>query len=313
MSKKPGSGWARSLRAGLSLVLALGASSPAAAAQKVLIVMSKNLPPFERAAQSFKKCFAAKGFNPSFQDVVLPENLAEAELALKTAAAGKPDLILTLGAGATRLTRERLPHIPSVFCMVLDPGANGLDKGGVSMDPRPADYLDYIHRHFSQLKRVGVLYNPRQSKTIVQELKKGSANPEALVLQEVNDLSALDGALQGIKAKSDCLLMIPDASIYTPQTAGQIILQTIQMGLPFIALSAPFVKGGALAALYADWGDNGCQAADLAARVLQGEDAASLPLLPPRKLSSSVNLIVADRLKVTVSAAARSDAEELIQ
>jgi ABC-type uncharacterized transport system substrate-binding protein len=107
--------------------------------------------------------------------------------------------------------------------------------------------------------------------------------------------------------------MISDGNIYTMRTSPQILLQTIQIGLPFFALSAPYVKSGAVAAVYADWEDNGCMAADLAAKALRGEKETSLPLLFPRKISSAVNLVVADRLSVDVPPAARGEAEVVIK
>ncbi len=284
-----------------------------AAERKVILLKSKDIPPFQQAAEGFKRCLTGKGVPASFQEIVLPEDPGQADATFHALAGGKPDLVLSIGTQATRLAREKLRGIPVVFCMVIDPAANEWVKSGVSMDPPPESYIEYIHQNFPKLKRIGVLCNSLKSKDIVQHLKDADAETHTLVFQEVANISGLDAALKSLKTKADCLLMTMDPGIYNPQTAGQIILQTLQMDLPLIAVSPAFVKGGALAALYADPMDNGCQAADLAAKALEGDNLAALPLLPPRKVNSAINLIVADRLRIAVPAGTRAAAEQVVQ
>lgn len=284
-----------------------------AAGSKVLIVKSRAFPPFDQAAQEFKKCLDAKGVSATYVEVVLPDDPGQAEAALRATVAAKPDLVMTVGLQASQAVREKMANIPSIFCMVLDPAGNGLTKGGVSLEPSPRDYVEYIHRHFPQFKRIGILYNPQKLRGLINEFRQVNIAPHTFVFQEAASIGAIDGAIRDLQTKADCLLMVSDPTVYTQQTIPQILLQTIQLNLPFIALSAPFVKGGALAGLYADWKDNGCAAAELAAQVLQGQNPSSLPIVLPRKLNSAINLVVADRLKVTVPASARAAAEEIVR
>jgi putative ABC transport system substrate-binding protein len=297
----------------LALLLTLSPAGLQAAGRRILIIKSKSITPFDQAAQSFKRCLSAKAAGVGFQEIILPDDPGQAEATLRTLSADRPDMALTVGTQATRVMREKFRSIPSVFCMVIDPNGNDFAKSGVSMDPAASNYVDYIRKNFANLKRIGVLYNPMKSREIVQGLRDIDADSHNLVFQEVSDISGLDNALRALKNKADCLLMTTDASIYNPQTAGQIILQTLQMNMPFIALSPAFVKGGALAGIYADPADNGCQAADLAVKVLDGEGTAGLPVLPPRKVNSAVNLIVADRLKVIIPSSTRAAADQVVQ
>jgi ABC-type uncharacterized transport system substrate-binding protein len=281
-----------------------------AAGYKVTVVKSRALPPFDQAAQEFKKCLSAKGVQATFQDLTLPNDDTQAEAAMKDA--GEADLFFTLGAQASILAREKL-KTPSVFAMVLDPAASGLAKGGVSMDPSPNDYVEYIKVHFPQFKRIGILYNPAKTQSLVDAYKALRIAPYTFVFQEVSNLGQLDAAVRALQQKADCLLMVPDSTVYTSVSSSQILLQSLQLKLPFIALSSSFVKGGALAGLYADWKNNGCLGADLAARALKGEPPTGLPLLGPNKLNSSINMIVGDRLGVRVSPATQAAAEEVLR
>lgn len=284
-----------------------------AADRKVLIVKTRAFPPFDQAAQEFKKCLGEKGVSASYTEVTLPEDASQYEAVFRAATASNPELVMAVGLQASQLAREKFSQIPSIFCMVLDPVNNGLTKGGVSLEPTPKDYVDYIRRHFPQFKRIGIIFNPQKVKHVIAPYKALNIAPYTFVFEEVNNLSAIDGAIRALRPKVDCLLMVSDPSLYTSQTIAQILLQTIQLDLPFVALSAPFVKGGALAGLYADWKDNGCLAADLSAQALGGSNPSSLPLLPPRKLNSAINLVVAERLKVNVPASARAAAQEIVK
>src|SRR5690348_14999479 len=84
-------------------------------------------------------------------------------------------------------------------------------------------------------------------------------------------------AIAKLSSDADCLLMVADSVIYSPQTIAPVILQTIQNNLPIIAISPSFVKAGALAAIYPDYKDNGVLAAGVATRYFNGESLASIP------------------------------------
>jgi putative tryptophan/tyrosine transport system substrate-binding protein len=293
-------------------VMLLAWVAPAQAGKNVLAVYTKSSPFFEQAAKRFQQCLTEKKPDIAFEMLALPDD-DSAGAVLEAAAAKKPDMILTIGSQATRLGRQKAGGVPVLYCMVVDPGSTSIGPGGVSLDLSISDQLDFLRRHFPQFKRVGVLYNPQKTRDLAHEFRATAQNNPQIVLQEVQNLTQLSDAIQDLKPKVDCLYMLSDPTIYTPLTSSQIILQTIRLNLPFIAISAGYVKAGALAGAYADMTDNGCQAADLAVRVLNGEDPASFGIVRPRRSHFSVNLVVAEQLGIIIKPSTISAAEQTIK
>jgi putative tryptophan/tyrosine transport system substrate-binding protein len=279
--------------------------------KKIVVLRSSKLPFYDKAVEGFKKCLGAKGIAFTVEDQTMPDTADAQGAKLAEIKGGKPDLVLTLGTTATRAAQEKMPDVPSVFCMVLDPTSNQLTGGGVSLDLRPSAQVDFIQKNLSQFKKVGVIYNPQKNKETAAELK--SLKTVEMVLVEATGVNEMEGAITGLKGKADCLLMVSDPSLYTPQMAPQLILQTLKTGLPLIAISPAYVKAGALVGIYADYENNGCLASDVAARVLKGEKSSAVPLAWPTKVKSSVNQVVADRLGVKLSPSLLSEAEEVIK
>jgi len=282
---------------------------PAWAGKKVVIVRSSALPLYESGAKGFKRCSKADVVG----DFTLTDDAVKDDAILSQAKEKGPDLILTLGTTATRTVREKIESVPSVFGMVIDPVANKFSPTGVPMDLKVSVQLDFIRKNFPQLARVGVLYSPGRNKDAVAELKALQGRGEAIVLVEVTSIDKLDDAVNGLAGKADCLLMLTDPVIYTAQTAPQLILQTLQRGLPIIAVSPAYVKAGALMGLYTSPEENGCAAGSVTDRVLGGEKAGSIPFAWMDKYSVAVNMVVAERLKIKVPASVTNSAEQVVK
>ena len=118
---------------------------------------------------------------------------------------------------------------------------------------------------------------------------------------------------RSLSSRADCLLMLSDPVIYSPQTAPQLILQLLQHRMPIFASSPAFVKAGALAGLQADPEENGRAAAAIVDRILKGEKASSIPYVWPSQFIVSLNMVVADRLNVPVPASLQSSAEQVVK
>ncbi|MBI4397069.1 MAG: hypothetical protein HY548_08245, partial [Elusimicrobia bacterium] len=199
-------------------------------------------------------------------------------------------------------------------CMVVDPPASNLEGGGVTLDVKPSAQVEFIKKNFPLFKRIGVLYSSHRNKEVIKELKeikqRGGAD---LVFAEVTAIEQVDKILTDLSTKADCLLMLSDPTIYTPQTASQIIMRTLELNFPIIAASPAYVKAGALAGIYADTEDNGCQASEVVGRVLAGEKADAISLHWPKKTKTAVNLVVAERLRVQVNSSTIESAEQVIK
>ena len=173
--------------------------------------------------------------------------------------------------------------------------------------------LGFLRAHFPSFKRVGVIHSATRNAGYVGLLKETRTAELSITEVLAETPQDLDHAISSLAGRVDCLLMVPDAQLYSPQFAGQIILQTIRLGLPLIGVSPSYVRAGALAAVYPDYGDNGAVAADVAARYFGGESLSSIPAQWPRRTRYAVNTIVAKRLGVPVDEKTVDGADEVVK
>lgn len=272
---------------------------------KVIIVRSSGLPLYETVAKGFKDCTKSQIVG----DITLAGDDARDGTTISQLGGKGADVILTLGSTATRLVRAGVKSVPSVFAVVIDPTSNDLGGPGVPLDLHAAVQVDFIQKNFPGLKRIGVLYSPGRNVEVVAELKGLKAKGLPIVMVEVLSIDKLDAAVQTLAGQADCLLMLSDPVIYSPQTAAQLILQTLQRGMPIIAASPAYVKAGALAGLYASPPDSGCVAADVVEQNMGGKKTSAV--VWPAKYVTAVNLIVAKRLNIQVPAALINSAEQV--
>jgi putative ABC transport system substrate-binding protein len=274
---------------------------------RVVVVRSSRFSLYDEIASGMTACFSGA----VTADLVLSDDAAANEALLKNAQAAKPTAYLTLGTVASRFVREREKTVPSVFAGIVDPESNGLAAPGVSLDIDVSAQIRFLRKYFPDLKRIGVLYMPGRNINTIEGLKKLKAQGESIVLAEVPSIDKLAGALQSLSGQADCLLMVPDALIYSAQTTAPLILQSIQMGLPVIAISLPFVRAGAMVGIYPNLKKNGCQAAKL----LESASMGSAPTLSmwAEDYSVSVNLVVSGRLKYVIPEAVIKSSEQVIR
>ncbi len=292
-----------------AVLLAFVIAAPLRAGGKVAIVRSSGFSLYEKVVQSFKQASKTE----IVADVVITDDGDRNEALLQDVRSKKPAVILTLGTSATRLVREKVPSIPSVFAVVLDPTASRLSPPGVPVDVDPVAQVDFIRRNFSRIKRVGVLYSPGLNVEAVAALERLRAGGESIVLVEVPALNKLNESIGTLADGADCLLMLSDPVIYSPQTAPQLILQLIQRRVPIFTCFPAYVKAGALAGLQADPVDNGRVAASIVDRILKGEKPSSIAYAWPSKYVISLNMIVADRMSIPVPASVINSAEQVVK
>lgn len=282
--------------------------------RRVAVIRSSRLPLYDLALQGFRRSLSEQGMTVVTEDFLLPADPAEESALFTQLAQQKFDLLLTLGSNASAVTRDSAKGTPLVFGMTVDPFVNGLTRGGAALDVRPAEQIRFIRRNFPSLKRVGIFYRPGCNTAVVKGFKEAEGLEGAsLVLIEVKDPGDMGRLLDQLRAEADCLLMVSDSILYSAQTSPQFILQTLRSGFPFIAVSPSFVKAGALAAIYGDSEDNGYQAGRAAARFLAGEDLNAIPVYWTEKAKTAFNLVVAERLRLSVSEAAKKSAELVVR
>ncbi len=230
----------------------------------------------------------------------------------------RPKIILAVGTNAVKAIRahyEKVPpqqQVPVVFLQVIDPIGEGLIKSversdtrfaGVALTVRPQRQLNTLLDIMPETKRVGVIYNPKDSVSQrLMEQAREDATKLDITLQEapLEQASQIGDALKSLEGKVDALWLIPDPVCAAPEPSQRVLEFAERHKLPILAFAGAFVQRGALVATGVDMAEQGALAAEQVIRILEGESPESLPLLTPRRTLTFYNLKTARALNITI-------------
>jgi putative ABC transport system substrate-binding protein len=216
----------------------------------------------------------------------------------------RPRVLLTMGTQATAWALDYTRGIPVVFAMVLNPMQSGLVRSfsrpgsritGASLDIQPDEHFRAL-RNLLGAREIGVLYDPEQTAMIIGEARR-AAGRSGVRLRAV-PLSGgrpVDDAFDRL-GSVDALWSVPDRTVFASGAAQEVLLQTLRRGIPFMGLSEQYVRSGALLALAVSYEENGRQAAERVARILNGEDPGRIPIARPEQIEIVVNPNTESRL-----------------
>ncbi|WP_339136642.1 MAG: ABC transporter substrate binding protein [Candidatus Electrothrix sp. GW3-4] len=220
-----------------------------------------------------------------------------------------PDLILALGSKALEVALQT-PDIPIVHLLVIHP-VTSIDKSrpvsGVSLSVPPKVQLDEMSRSFPKVKRVGLVYDPKRSSKIIEQLQ--SARPDlefiALATENIAEVPDLIHSLQG---KVDLLWMLPDLTTTNKITIQSYVLFSIRNKIPLLTFSQKLLKHGATIAVTFDKNEMARQAAALALDMLLHRVRADQTALVAPPVQTKVNYKIAAKLGISI--AERREADE---
>lgn len=273
----------------LSALLSLGLGT-AVTAKTVVIVSSDSLTSTQRTISGARSAIRGEQEEISFVYVQLRAGAEEIGVQLDSIAAVKPDLILTVGSAATRISRDRFPGIPIVFSSVMYPVISGfvdsIDRPGHNMTGASLDIpIDIQFRYFRQiipdLKHIGVLYTSNTASLIPRAKAVASAMGITLDAVEVSTHKDLPRALDSLCRHVDGLWSVADQNLFDPQSTKYILLNSLRHGVPFMGFSRYVVESGALFALDFDYKAIGRQAGGLVNEVLAGAEPGNIPVSTP--------------------------------
>jgi putative ABC transport system substrate-binding protein len=302
----------RSLR-WATLVVALVSPQAVPAQDLIVAVKSLEADPHTVAFQGFREGLARRGHEVRIKEYLLDGGKDRIVSEIRDR---KPSLILTLGSSATALIHGQVKDVPVVFCMVLNPVASGFVQSmkssgsnvtGASLDIPTRVQFEALLAVVPSTKKVGVLYNPRETREVVEPAAKVAREVGLeLVAIPVSSAEKLQETLDTLdRRKADALWSVADSTVFSSNRSVEFLLRrTLESRIPFMGLSPAFVKAGALLALSVDYKDVGLQCGEVAAQVLVGQLPASLPIAVPRKVTLYVNLTVAKAIGVTVPSTA---------
>lgn len=273
----------------------------------IAIVQPQNVNAYQEAVQGFLNTLRKNLAHPL--NIVIyetPDGLYKT-LRYSSSASAEPagiDLIVTVGTSASAEVARTITKIPIVFSMVLDPQEVIPQRAnivGASLNIPVEFQLKLIKETLPAVKTVGVIYDPHKNAEYVRRLEVVAPQFRLTIKGfPVISQKAIPDALEQVKEETDALLGIVDNTVYTSRTTEFIIRFTVQKYVPFIGLSASYVKAGALCSLVFDNYDIGRQTAQLAEKILSGTPPAILETTVPEKLDIAINLRTANIIGVTI-------------
>lgn len=271
----------------------LAVSSPVLAAGRVVVVKSDALGPYSSVVAGF----TAECKSP-LVELDLRDDPDRADPIFEEINAGKPSLVFAIGPLAANAAKKRVADAPVVFAMVPNYekyGLSGANVAGVALSRSVRSQLEALKALLPQAKRVGVLFNPKFSRGVVDGATAAAKELSlSLVAAKVDSADDIAGTLSALSGKIDVLWMIADRTVATTEGVRSIVRNALESKVPVLALSESQVKEGALLSLSPNYLAIGQQAGRLANRILfEKVNPGALAVAPPEGLDVALNLSTA--------------------
>ncbi|MFS8583128.1 MAG: ABC transporter substrate-binding protein, partial [Limnochordales bacterium] len=230
-------------------------------------------------------------------------------IAQKFAADGV-DLVLAIATPAAQAAAQVLRDTPILITAVTDPVAaelvDSIERPGTNVtgtsDLTPVRaQLELLTMLAPSARRVGVIYNAGEVNSVVQvNLAKAAAADLGLEVVEATAANSSEvlSAAQSLVGRVDALYVPTDNTVVS--AIESVVLVAERARLPLIAGEDLSVEQGALATVGIDYYQLGRQTADMALRVLQGENPAEMSIEYQNEINLVVNLSAAQRMGVTI-------------
>lgn len=221
------------------------------------------------------------------------------------------DLIIASTTPALQGALRRSHGKPIVFTLVANPivaGAGKSDRdhlpfvtGSYASAPH-AEALALLKKCLPGTRRIGTLFVPAEVNSVFYKDELLAAAAKAGLEVEVLGISSSsevsDGALALCGRNIDVFCQISDN--LTGASFASIGQVAARSRIPLLAFASEQTKHGAFMALSRDFHDNGVDSGEMAARILRGENPASIPFTAVTKMRLGVNLAAASRAGVTI-------------
>jgi len=268
----------------------------AEAGQRVLVVQSLSVAPYEEALAGFKSVCDAELTKVvlSNQEKINPSQLIQFN---------KPDLILAIGMDALAKIKE-IEDIPIIYMMVLNPQTITFGEkniSGISMTLPSGKQVTTLLEVLPAVKRIGTLYNPDRTGNFIKGAVNAANNMGiSLVAEKIQSTKEVPSALKNIQKKIDAFWMIPDITVYSPETIEFLLLFLLENQKPIISFSEKYVELGAVMSISVDPFDIGNQAGEMAKAILSNEGKRDVQRIDARKAVIVINLKIAKRMGITI-------------
>jgi putative ABC transport system substrate-binding protein len=286
----------------------------AAEPARIVALTSHTATPYDQALTGFRQYFRHQGIEVNVEVHALEGDPTRVAKIIQEVKRSRVSVLLTLGTLATQSALQTGVEIPVIAGLIVSSEdiPRGANATGVSLDFPPDVQFQWLRRFVPDARTVGVLYNPAQNRhRITAALQAAARVGLKLETHEVQVPRDIPPALESVGRRVDVLWTVVDTLLLAPETAREILLFSFRNRIPVVGLSPAWVKSGALYALEWDHTDMGLQCAELAAKILDGTRAGSIPVITPRRVLYSVNQRIAIHLKLDITERLIRDAREV--
>jgi putative ABC transport system substrate-binding protein len=220
-----------------------------------------------------------------------------------------PDLILALGAQALKIALL-VPDIPIVHLLVIHPEII-IDETrpvtGVSLSVPIKVQFNEIKRYFPEVKRVGLVYDPKRSRKFIEQLDSVRPDLEFIALATEN-IAEVPELIHSLRGKVDLLWMLPDLTATNNITIQSYVVFSIRNKIPLLTFSQKLLKHGATIAVTFDTDEMAKQAAALAIDMLFHPVGVEQTALVDPPVKTIINHTMTAKLGISI--ANRREADE---
>ena len=289
-----------------------------------------EIEPITQLRQGFLDEFEKSSFYESNEVLITREN-AQGDSGLINQIADKivlsePDLIYVLGTPAAQALQQRDPNLLIVQGAATDPVSAGLADSwegsgrqyiATSDLPSIPEQVKLIQGLTPQVKRLGVIYNPGESNSVVviERLREYIENQNldlVLVERAISNSSEAARAVETLAGSIDALYLPPDNTAFSAiEVIGKLSKEN-QILLYATAMEA--LDEGAIATLSLNWYEVGKDTASLTLKVLDGEEnPKDIPIQIDDSPVVTINSTVADEYNLDISAYKNQKKVEIIE
>jgi putative ABC transport system substrate-binding protein len=225
-------------------------------------------------------------------------------------AAANVDLIATIATPATLAAVGAQLDIPTVFIAVSDPIGTGIiedwtvinNNATGTSNPIPIEKIFSLADTLTPgNEKYGLIYSPSQSNAVSTiNAAKEYLDSVGVPYEEVtvSNSSEVQSAASSLVGKVDAFFIPNDAVI---QDAMPVVTEIARENkIPVYGSSAVMPASGALAAVAIPDREIGAQSADMAIRILNGENITSVASVPVEATETTINKTTAEALGIEI-------------
>jgi putative tryptophan/tyrosine transport system substrate-binding protein len=270
-----------------------------------LVAKFRGASTYGQAAEGFQSGF---GNSLDLEQIEIDETGRLSRETVEQLRRDPPRLVIAVGTRAARVARERLPDLPILYCLALNPLENqltGINIGGVVLDVELPRQFANIRKLLPNLRRIAVVYDELTSGSVVRQARQylGSgleivprnARTPQEAKQEIRDL------FNNVLGPGDAFWLLWDSVAANPANFRTLVELSLKNKVPLIVPAKPFVEAGALISVGANYEEAGRQLARMAQRVLAGEARpGDFPAVAPAEVTVTINGEVARQIGVPI-------------